>query len=297
MDRLDILRTFVAVAEQASFAKAARSLRISPTAATRAIAALEKELGVAVFRRTTRSVGLTEEGAAFLERCRPALLELEEAARSARGESAEPRGTLVMTAPVVFGRMHIRPLATELLRLHPKLNVQLILTDRICRLVDEGIDLALRIADLSDSALRAVRVGQVRRLLVASPAYLTNRGTPKTVAALHDHDLIAFENFTQNGEWRFAGTGRSAIRFEPRLLTDSIDAAIDAALDGLGITRVLSYQVMHHVDGGRLVLVLEAFVPPPVPVSLLYHANRQRSPNVRAMIEAAREYLRTARLD
>ena len=176
MDRLDILRTFVAVAERASFAKAARSLRISPTAATRAIAALEKELGVAVFRRTTRSVGLTEEGAAFLERCRPALVELEEATRTARGESSEPRGTLVMTAPVVFGRMYIRPLATRLLRLHPKLNVQLILTDRICRLVDEGIDLALRIADLSDSSLRAVRVGQVRRLLVASPAYLTTRG-------------------------------------------------------------------------------------------------------------------------
>ncbi len=296
MDRLDILKTFVAVAERASFAKAARSLRISPAAATRAIAALEEELGVLVFRRTTRSVGLTEEGGAFLERCRPALAELEDAARSVRGESAEPRGTLVMTAPVVFGRMHVRPLVTKLLRLHPKLNVHLLLTDRMCRLVEEGIDLALRIADLPDSALRAVRVGEVRRVLVASPAYLAKRGTPKTVAGLHDHDLIAFDRFTQNGEWRFAGAGRPAIRFEPRLLTDSIDAAIDAALDGLGIVRVLTYQVMHHVGAGRLVLVLDDLAPLPVPVSLLYQANRQRSPNVRAMVDATREYLRTARL-
>jgi DNA-binding transcriptional LysR family regulator len=296
MDRLDILRTFVAVAEQASFAKAARSLRISPTAATRAVAALEKELGVAVFRRTTRSVGLTEEGAAFLERCRPALAELEEATRSVRGENSEPRGTLVMTAPVVFGRMYIRPLATELLRLHPKLSVQLILTDRICRLVDEGIDLALRIAELSDSALRAVRIGEVRRVLVASPTYLSTRGMPKTVAALREHDLIAFESFTQNGEWRFAGPGRSGIRLQPRLLTDSVDVAIDAALEGRGITRVLSYQVMDHLDAGRLLPILEAFVPSPVPVSLLYQANRQHSPNVRAMIEAAKEYLRSVRL-
>jgi len=220
MDRLEVLRTFVAVAELSSFAKAARRLRISPTAATRAIAALEEELGVAVLRRTTRSVGLTEEGAAFLERCRPALAELEDAARSARGHGAEPRGTLVMTAPVVFGRMYIRPLATELLRLDPKLNVQPILTDRICRLVDEGIDLALRIAELSDSALRAVRVGELRRVLVASPSYLAARGVPATVAALPKHNLIAFDNFTPNGEWRFRSPPRSAIRVEPRLLTD-----------------------------------------------------------------------------
>ena len=287
----------MAVAEQSSFAKAARSLRISPTAATRAIAALEEELGVAVLRRTTRSVGLTEEGAAFLERCRAALAELEDAARSARGHGAEPRGTLVMTAPVVFGRMHIRTLATDLLRRYPKLNVQLLLTDRICRLVDEGIDLALRIAELSDSALRAVRVGEVRRVLVASPSYLAARGTPTTPAALHNHELIAFDNFTPNGEWRFRGAVRSAIRIEPRLLTDSVEAAIDAALDGLGIARVLSYQVTNHVDAGRLALVLDDLAPPAVPVSLLYQANRQRSPNVRAMIDAARDHLRRVRLN
>jgi DNA-binding transcriptional LysR family regulator len=288
MDRLEALKVFIAVADKASFAEAARSLRISPTAATRAIAALEDSLGVALLRRTTRSVGLTVEGAAYLERCRHALDELDEAARSLRGESAEPRGLLVVTAPVMFGRMHIRPIVSQLLRAHPKLDVRLTLTDRVVRLIDEGIDVAVRIAELSDSALHALQVGEVRRVLVASPDYLTARGMPATVAALHDHDLIAFDNFSRNSEWRFAGPAHAAIRLEPRLLTNSIDAAIDAAIDGLGIARTLSYQVMRHVADGRLVLVLDDLAPPPSPVSILYPANRQRSANVRAFVAAAK---------
>src|SRR5579859_3126104 len=149
MDRLDALRTFLAVARQQSFAKAAASLRISPTAASRAIAELEESLGVALLRRTTRSVTLTPEGAAYLERCRPALDQLDDAARSLRGENAEPHGTLIVTAPVVFGRMHILPVVIELLRAHPGLDVQLMLIDRVIRMVEEGIDVAVRIADLA----------------------------------------------------------------------------------------------------------------------------------------------------
>ena len=181
MDRFEALRTFVAVADHQSFAEAARRLRISPTAASRAIAGLEEALGVTLLRRTTRSVGLTPEGAAYLQRCRIALDELDDAERSLRGEDAEPRGELIVTAPVVFGRMHILPIVTILLRAHPQLDVHLILVDRVIRLVEEGIDVAVRIADLSDSSLHAIRVAEVRRVLVASPAYLAERGVPAHV--------------------------------------------------------------------------------------------------------------------
>jgi len=178
MDRFEALKTFVAVADHRSFAEAARRLRISPTAASRAIADLEEALGVTLLRRTTRAVGLTPEGAAYLDRCRIALDELDDAERSLRGENAEPRGELIVTAPVVFGRMHILPIVTKLLRAHPQLDVHLILVDRVIRLVEEGIDVAVRIADLSDSSLHAIRVAEVRRVLVASPAYLAERGVP-----------------------------------------------------------------------------------------------------------------------
>jgi DNA-binding transcriptional LysR family regulator len=296
MDRFEALRTFVAVADHQSFAEAARRLRISPTAASRAIADLEEALGVTLLRRTTRSVGLTPEGAAYLQRCRIALDELDDAERSLRGEDAEPRGELIVTAPVVFGRMHILPIVTKLLRAHPQLDVHLILVDRVIRLVEEGIDVAVRIADLSDSSLHAIRVAEVRRVLVASPAYLAEQGVPAHVSDLLKHDLIAFDSFALNSEWRFTQSGRPTIRCEPRLLTNSVEAAIDAALDGLGIARALSYQVDAHVRAGRLRYVLPEFDPPGVPVSLLFQASRRGSPNVQALIAAAQGYFRSGKI-
>src|SRR5215467_13791098 len=202
MDRFEALKTFVAVADHRSFAEAARRLRISPTAASRAIADLEEALGVTLLRRTTRAVGLTPEGAAYLDRCRIALDELDDAERSLRGEDAEPRGDLIVTAPVVFGRMHILPIVTRLLRAHPQLNVNLILVDRVIRLVEEGIDVAVRIADLSDSSLHVVRLAEVRRVLVASPTYLADRGVPSGVSELLKHNLIVFDTFFINNERR-----------------------------------------------------------------------------------------------
>jgi DNA-binding transcriptional LysR family regulator len=292
VDRLDSLRAFLAVAERLSFTAAARDLRVSPTAASRAVAAIERELGVALFRRTTRAVALTPEGAAYRERCRDALAELDDAARSLRGDNSEPRGLLVVTAPVVFGRMHVLPIVADLLRAHPGLNVRLMLTDRVARVVDEGVDVAVRIADLSDSGLNAVRVGETRRVLVASPSYLTARGAPGCVAELHNHSLLAFDNFAPNGEWRFGG--RATIRFEPRLLTDSVESAIDAATAGLGITRALCYQVARQVAEGSLTILLPEQEPSPLPITLLFQANRQRSPNVRALVDLARERLRAS---
>ncbi len=292
MDRLDRLRIFVAIADKASFAEAARALHVSPTAASRAVAGLEAELGVALLRRTTRSVGLTPEGAAYLERARRALEELDDAARSIRGDRANPKGLLILTAPVVFGRLHILPIVTRLLGAHPGLDARLILTDRIVRLVEEGIDVAVRIADLADSALHAVRVADVRRTLVASPAYLAKRGAPQTPEDLIAHDLIAFDNFAAGGEWRFGADLRRAARVEPRLLTNSVDAAIDAAIAGLGIARPFNYQTDAHVAAGRLSYLLPEFDPPPTPVHLVYQANRLRSPNVRAFLDEARRSLR-----
>ena len=288
MDRLDMLRTFVAVADQVSFAEAARRLRISPTAASRAIAALEQSLGTALLRRTTRSVRLTDEGAAYLERCRAALADLDDAALALRGAGATPGGTLVITAPVTFGRLHILPIATALLREHPALKIELTLIDRVVRLVDEGIDVAVRIGDLSDSSLHAFKVAEVRRVVVASPAYLAAHGTPASITALHDHALIAFTELDRGHEWRFGPTGKLAIRIEPRLAANTADAAIAAAIEGVGIARVLSYQAMDAIGSGSLVTLLDGFAPPAVPVHLVYQASRRASVNVRAFIDAAR---------
>lgn len=285
MDQLEAIRTFVAVAEQRSFAEAARARGISPTAASRAVSELEARLGVVLLRRTTRTVLLTQEGATYLERSRHALEELDDAARGLRGDNADPKGDLIITAPVVFGRLHVLPVALAMMRRYPELTVRLMLTDRVVRLVEEGVDIAVRIADLSDSALRAARVGETRRVLVASPDYLSQRGTPREITDLHEHDLIAFDNFAPSSEWRFGKDGRQAIRLKPRLFTNSVDAAIDAAIAGAGIARVLSYQVDTHLKAGSLEYVLPEHDPPPVPISLLFQANRGRSANVRMFIE------------
>lgn len=290
MNRLEGIRAFIEVADRGSFVEAARARRMSAAAASRAIAALERELGVALLRRTTRSVSLTSEGAAYLEQCRHAIAVLDDAERALRGKNAEPGGLLVVTAPVVFGRMHILPITARLLRDHSALGIDLVLTDRIVRLADEGVDVAVRIADLTDSSLLGVRVGETKRVLVASPAYLADRGTPTESHALRNHDLIEFDSPV--GEWRFTERQHSKQRTEPRLRTNSIEAAIDAAVAGLGLTRVLCYQVREHLAAGRLVQVLAEQSPPPVPISLLFQANRQSSPNVRAFIDATKTELR-----
>lgn len=297
MDRLSALRTFVAVAQHGSFSEAARRLHVSPTAASRAIADLEAGLGVLLLRRTTRSVALTPEGSAYLERCRTALDELDDAERSLRGESAAPRGKLTITSSELFGRLHILPIVGQLLRTYPGLEVELILTQRLVKMAEEGIDIAVRIADLSDSALHAVRAADVHRVLVASPDYIAARGMPGEAAHLHGHDLIMYDNFAPNGEWRFGPTGKIGVRIEPRLVTNMAAAALDYAREGGGITRALCYQVAADVAAGRLVYVLSDLTPPAVPVNLVFQANRRRSPNVRAFIDAAKIYFRPGLFD
>ena len=288
MDRLDALRTLVTVADTSSFAEAARKLHISPTAASRAVGQLEAELGVLLLRRTTRSVSVTPEGASYIANAREALNRLEDAQRNLKGELAEPSGQLVLTAPVVFGRMHVLPMVSRMMHRHKALNVSLTLSDRIVRIAEEGIDAAIRVGDLPDSALHAVKLIDVRRILVASPAYLAEKGTPEAISELLQHDLVAFENFTVSGEWRFVGADRESISVKPRFRTNDVASTIAATCDGHGIARLLSYQVMDELKTGKLVAVLSAFDPPPVPVCVVFQANRARSPNVRAFVDEAR---------
>lgn len=292
-----MLRTFIAVADKGSFAEAARNLNMTPSTATRAVKDLEESVGLALLMRTTRSVRLTDAGEGYIARCRAALAELDEAERDVRGIGAEPRGTLVVTAPVVFGRLHVVPIIDRLISEHAHLNVRLLLVDRVVRMVEEGIDLAVRIADLSDSSLHAVRVGEIRKVLTASPAYLAAHGEPSSVADLYNHRLINFDGLAgPPSEWRFGATGRPSVRLDARLTVNSADAAIKAACLGMGITRTPSYQVARDVAEGQLVRLLQEHEPPAVPVQLLFQGQRSSSPNIRVFIEAAKTYFKSADL-
>jgi DNA-binding transcriptional LysR family regulator len=292
MDRLDAMRVFAAVAELGSFAGAARRLQLSPAAATRAVAQLEDQLDVLLLHRTTRAVKLTERGAVYLDACQRVLLDIDDADRRVRGQDAAPRGTLAVAAPITFGRLHVLPVVTRLLHEHRDLSVRLTLSDRLIHLVEEGIDVAVRIGELPDSALTAFKVGEVRRVLVASPAYLAARGTPATPGDLAGHDLIAFEGLGPVNEWRFGAADRSSVRIAARLTVNSADAAIAAAEAALGITRTLSYQAHDSVTAGRLRPVLHGFEPPGIPVSVVYPTRRVDSANVAAFVAAARAHFR-----
>jgi DNA-binding transcriptional LysR family regulator len=291
MDRLDAMRAFVAVAKLRSFSEAARRLQLSPSVVTRAIAQLEDQLGVTLLLRTTRSLRLTERGEVYLESCGRILEDVDGAERQVRGEGAAPRGVVKVAAPVVFGRLHVLPIVNSVLREYREVTVELTLSDRNVHLIEEGVDVAVRIGELADSSLIAVKLGVVSRVVVASPAYLKKRGVPKSPAELAAHDIVAFEGLGVADEWRFQDNGRP-VRLQPRLTVNSIDASIAAAEAGIGITRPLSYQVQASVIAGRLTPILQHFAPPPLPVNAIYPARRIASANIAAFIKAARAYFK-----
>lgn len=291
MDNLEAMRIFVSVATQGSFTEAARRMRLSPSAVTRSIFQIEEKLGLLLFNRTTRSVQLTQRGQIYLEDCKQILEDVEMAERRVRGENAEPRGVLRVIAPLLFGRLYVLPLVNRLLNEHPALSIHLELSDRNVHLVEEGVDVAVRVGELADSSLMAVKLGVATPVLVASPAYLQRRGAPASPAALSSHDIILFEGIGATNEWSFGADGKT-VRVEPRLIVNSADAAIIAAEAGVGIARTLSYQVWDAVRAGRLNIVLQKFVPRPLPVSVAYHARRMASANVAAFVKAAREYFK-----
>lgn len=290
MDRLDTLTVFVAVAEHASFAEAARQMNRSAAAVTRAVAALEERLQVRLLNRTTRAVSLTEAGARTLETARRLLAGLEEL-EAVTEETAAPRGGIAVTAPTMFGRMHVLPLVGEFLRRHPHVSVRLMLLDRVVSLVDEGLDLALRIGSLPDSSLRATRLGTVQESIYASPGYLAARGTPAAPRDLAQHDIIACTTITPVADrWSFPEIGPVAV--QPRLTVNSTDAAVEAAAAGLGLSFIVSYQAAPHVAAGRLVRVLRAHEPPPEPVHLVHPAGRHLPARVRLLLDHLAEGLR-----
>ncbi len=293
MDRLQTMAVFARVAEEGGFAAAARRLDMSPASVTRAVSALETRLGARLLHRTTRSVRLTEAGERYLADIRRILAELDEADRHAAGAHAEPRGRVTVSASVLFGRMKVAPILLDLLDRYPRISVAAIFVDRVVQLLEEGVDIAVRIAELPDSSLSAIRVGSVRRVLCASPAYLAARGRPRTPADLADHDTIDFIHMTAAGEWRFDDDGRrERVRPQPRLLANNADSTIAAAMAGRGITRVLSYMIAPQLAAGTLELVLEDFEPPAVPVHVVHKETGQTSARVRAVVDGLVEGLR-----
>jgi DNA-binding transcriptional LysR family regulator len=301
MDRLEAMSILVAVAEAGSLTAASRKLRVPLPTVSRKLAELETHLKTRLIIRSTRKLTLTDAGAAYVAACKHILEQVGEAERAAAGEYSSPRGDLVVTAPIVFGRLHVLPVVTDFLAAFADINVRILLADRNVHLIDDHIDAAVRIGALSDSSLVATRVGSVRRVVCASPAYLTRHGTPNSPADLATADCIAFEGFAPSPSWKFAVPDTAAeqtVAIRPRLAVNTAEAALDAAIAGLGVTRVFSYQAARAVKDGTLRVVLARFEPPPLPVSVV-HATRGPLPRkLRAFLDFAVPRLRerTARV-
>jgi len=288
MDRLQAMKTFVRVAETGGFAEAARQLRMSPPAVTRFVAALEDSIGARLLTRTTRTVKLTEAGMHYLEDCRRILADMAEAEAAAAGSYATPTGSLRITAAVMFGHMYVLPILTEFLDRHPAVTGDALFLDRVVNIVDEGIDVAVRIGHLPDSGFSAIRVGEVRHVVCGSPAYFKVHGVPQIPA-----DLAAHRTMTSTGAWmawRFSDAPNITVR--PRLFTNTVEGALLSAEQGWGLTRVLSYQAAPALAAGRLQRVLADYEEPPIPVHVIHAEGRRASAKVRAFVDFAVEKLR-----
>jgi len=295
MDRLDELSVFVAIVEAGSLVGAARRLRRSPPAVTRALAELEERIGLRLVERTTRRLAPTEVGTELAERARTLLSDYDTALL---GVSEAPvKGVLRITAPVQFGRRHVAPIVSAYLNAYPEVGVELSLNDRNLDLLEEGFDLAVRIGPLADSSLVARQIASVRRVVVASPAYLAAHGTPAVPADLATHDTIFGRAWTPAREWRFGPAPRGAVvRLAPRLLVDDVETQVQAAQAGRGITRPLSYQVSEQLADGSLIRLLKEFEPEPLPVQLVTMSRSHLAPKLRAFLDLAILMFRDAKI-
>lgn len=293
MDRFQEMKVLLAVAEAESFAGGAKQLGLSPPSATRAIAALEQRLGTLLLARSTRSVRLTEAGRRYAEDCRRILQELEEAEDLAAGSALRPRGNLTVTAPVLFGELYMVPLIAEFLAAHTEVSVHALLVDRLVNLIDEGIDVAVRIGQLPEGEMNALKVGEIRPVVCAAPAFLDKVGRPASPAELLDAPVVMSASSTLLTDWQFiTPDGAVTLRPQARFVVTSNNAAIHAAKLGWGFTRVLSYQVADAVAQGELEIVLEEFAIAPLPIHLLHPAGARASAKVRAFVEHCAERLR-----
>jgi DNA-binding transcriptional LysR family regulator len=286
MDQIHLMNVFAAVGDEESFAAAARRLDLSPAAVTRAISSLEEQLGVKLLLRTTRNVRLTEAGRRYLDDTRNILASIAEANEAAAGVNSAPKGNLSVTSSVLFGKSFIMPCILGFLKDYPEVEVSAYFLDRIVNLVDEGIDVAVRIGHLPDSSLKALKVGQVRRVLCASPEYLAKNGVPQHPADLLRHTIIAASGISPRVEWKFGAVDDpTMVRMKPRLTVTSNDAAIDAVLAGLGICRLLSYQIADDVAAGHLQIVLADYEEAVWPVHVLHRESKYGSSKVRNFID------------
>jgi DNA-binding transcriptional LysR family regulator len=284
---------FARIVEGGSLSAGARAVGKSLPAVCRSLAQLEKRLGERLLHRTTRRIALTEAGMEFYERCRRIAAEIEEAEAAVSARKMEPQGVLAVTAPLLFGRMHVAPVVVEFLRRYPKAAVNLLLSDRTVNLVEEGMDAAIRIGELADSTLVARRLGSIPRVVCASPDYLERNGVPAHPRDLARHECIRFSGLSPTPEWTFL---EAKIKVAGRFVTNNGDAAIDAALHGLGLVMVLGYQVEQPLADGRLVRVLADFEPAPAPVHALYSSARLVPAKLKAFLELLSESI-PARLE
>ncbi|WP_103733823.1 LysR family transcriptional regulator [Pseudomonas sp. GZJR-8] len=292
MDRFHEMQVFLAVAEEEGFAAAARRLKTSPPSVTRAIAAMEQRIGTQLLARTTRSLHLTDAGQRYLEDCRRILAELEEAEEAAAGSYSIPGGQLTVTAPVLFGELYVAPVLGEYLDQFPLVNISALLVDRVVNMADEGVDVAVRIGHLHEPGQQAIKVGEVRRVVCASPAYLDQHGRPQRPEQLREARIVSSSSSQLVSEWTFVDAGRPLkIAIEPRLSVTANNAAINLARLGWGMTRVLSYQVAAAVAAGELELVLEAFEPAPLPIHVVFQQNGRIPAKVNTFVDFLSHHL------
>lgn len=296
MDRWQAMRVFVEVAQAGGLAEAGRRLNMSPPAVTRAVAGLEEVVGARLFTRTTRAVKLTEAGARYYDDCRRLLADLAEADAAAAGSYAKPTGLLTVTASAMFGRMYVLPVMTEFLERHTAVTGRTLFLDRFVNLVDEGVDVAVRIGHLPDSTHSAIKVGSVRRVICGAPNYFEKYGAPQTPRDLAAHRIVAPTAAWASLEWRFGGENRSPVTVHPRLFCNTNDAAIVAAVDGWGLTRVLSYQIGPLLKDGALRTVLDDYEEDALPIHVVHSEGRGASAKVRTFVDLAVERLRANRL-
>jgi DNA-binding transcriptional LysR family regulator len=293
MDRLDAMSVLVAVVDAGSLSAAARRLGMPLATVSRKVGELEAHLKTRLLTRTTRQLALTEAGASYLAACRRILEEVGEAERAATGEYTSPRGDLTITAPVVFGRLHVVPVVAEFLALYPEIDVRLVLADRVVNLLEDHLDVAVRIGELPDSALVALGLGAIRRVVCASPGYLAEHGVPVQPRDLAHHRCITFEGIASARNWVFwNGKAPVTLPVRSRLVVNTAEASIEAAILGVGLARVLSYQIADAVEQGKLDIVLDAFEPEPWPVSLVHAGQTPLPLKLRAFLDFAAPRLR-----
>lgn len=294
MDRIESMQLLLKAVENGSLSATSRKLGMPLASVSRKISELEAHLGTRLLNRSTRSLSLTETGQSYIVACKRILEDLEAAERSAAGEYHAPKGDLILTAPVLFGRLFVLPILSEFLKAYPDINVRFMLTDRYVNLMEEHVDIALRIGELPDSALVATRVGFSRQVVCASPAYLAARGVPQTPQELATHDAVTFEGVASAKHWTFInGKSRITVPIRSRLSVSTAEAAIEAAIAGVGMTRILSYQVTL-LPAEKISIILKAFEPAPVPVNLIHLANPVLPQKTRAFLDFATPRLRAA---